>query len=163
MSPAGLGFSNQGPRGLLQSTLRLMMDQGSCKCSCEITQCAQSLDQAFSCFTSAAPVSQAKPQVHHHAIDQVSAKVPAVRSTRLDMQFNAESLRSIAASISDKAPGLDSWQAGCLYKMPLTWWAMAAELWSHVWSNAAVPKPWKYAEVTLIRKNGGPSTLGPSL
>ena len=101
---------------------------------------------------------QVKPSVHHHAIDQVLAKVPAVRSTRLDLQFNAESLRSIAASIADKAPGPDSWQAGSLYKMPLAWWAMAAELWSHVWSNADVPTAWKYAKVTLIRKKGGPTT-----
>ena len=101
---------------------------------------------------------QAKPQVHHHAIDLVLAKVPSVRSTQLDMQFNAESLRSIAASIADKAPGPDSWQAGCLCNMPLAWWAMAAELWSHVWSTADVPKAWKYAKVTLIRKKGGPST-----
>ncbi|CAE7261538.1 unnamed protein product [Symbiodinium sp. KB8] len=99
-----------------------------------------------------------KPSVHHHAIDQVLAKVPAVRSTRLDLQFNAESLRSIAASIADKAPGPDSWQAGSLYKMPLAWWAMAAELWSHVWSKADVPTAWKYAKVTLIRKKGGPTT-----
>ncbi|OLP80382.1 hypothetical protein AK812_SmicGene39225 [Symbiodinium microadriaticum] len=49
-------------------------------------------------------------------------------------------------------------KAGSLYKMPLAWWAMAAELWSHVWSNADVPKAWKYAKVTLIRKKGGPST-----
>ena len=34
---------------------------------------------------------QVKPHVHHHAIDQVLTKVPTVRSTRLDMQFNAES------------------------------------------------------------------------
>ena len=68
------------------------------------------------------------------------------------MEFSAESLRSISASIADKAPGRDGWQAGC------RWWAMAAEMWSHIWATASVPKLWKYAKVTLIRKKGGPTT-----
>ena len=100
---------------------------------------------------------QAQPSVHHDAIDQVLAKVP-VRRNQLDIEISAEGLCSIAASIAGKAAGPDCWKAGCLCKMPLSWWAMAAELWSHVWAHAAVPKLWKDAKVTLIRKKGGPTT-----
>ncbi|CAE7255812.1 unnamed protein product, partial [Symbiodinium microadriaticum] len=101
---------------------------------------------------------QAQPIVHHDAIDQVLAKVPAVKRAQLDIEFSAEGLCSIAASIAGKAAGQDCWKAGCLCKMPLSWWAMAAELWSHIWAHAAVPKLWKDAKVTLIRKKGGPTT-----
>ena len=101
---------------------------------------------------------QAPPSVHHDAIDQVLAKVPAVRRTQLDIEFSAEGLCSTAASIAGKAAGPDCWKACSLCKMPLSWWAMAAQLWSHVWAHAAVPKLWKDAKVTLIRKKGGPTT-----
>ena len=101
---------------------------------------------------------QAQPIVNHDAIDQVLAKVPAVKRTQLDIVFSAEGLCSIAASIAAKAAGPDCWKAAWLCKMPLSWWALAAELWRHIWAHAAVPKLWKDAKVTLIRKKGGPTT-----
>ena len=42
--------------------------------------------------------------------------------------------------------------------MPRGWWYAVSVLWQHVWNHGTVPRIWRYAKVTLIRKRGGPKT-----
>ncbi|CAE7357806.1 unnamed protein product, partial [Symbiodinium sp. CCMP2592] len=67
-------------------------------------------------------------------------------------------LRAIAASFSNKAAGPDCWRAKDVARLPNRWWHAAAQLWQHVWDRGQVPKLWRFAKVTLIRKRGGPKT-----
>ncbi|CAE7831617.1 unnamed protein product [Symbiodinium sp. CCMP2592] len=101
---------------------------------------------------------ESEPEPHLDAIAKVLQKVPAVEPQLVEVQFDPDALRAIAASFSNKAAGPDSWQAKDLARLPTRWWHAAAQLWQHVWERGQVPKLWRFAKVSLILKRGGPKT-----
>ncbi|CAE7363201.1 Pol, partial [Symbiodinium sp. CCMP2592] len=101
---------------------------------------------------------ESEPEPQLDAIARVLQKVPAVEPTHVEVQFDPGALRAIAASFSNKAAGPDCWRAKDLARLPNRWWHAAAQLWQQVWDRGQVPKLWRFAKVTLIRKRGGPKT-----
>ena len=95
---------------------------------------------------------QNEPSPNLSAIDKVLERVTPIPQLALDVQFDPDSLKIIAASLSDKAAGPDSWKAKDLSRMPRDWWYAVSVLGQHVWNHGAVPRLWRYPEDRRLKK-----------